>query len=343
MDLRSDTVTKPSPGMREAMARAAVGDDVYGEDPTVLELEARGAELLGQEAALFCATGSMANLLGVWLNAAPGTEVLCDSLAHIVRAELGAHAALHGITTRTWSSAGGVASCAQIADLVSHVGGHLVKTAAVEIENTINFAGGAVQPLEEVRSIAEFCRANGLGLHIDGARLANACVATGATLADYGALATTVSLCLSKGLGAPVGSLIAASAPSIARARVQRKRLGGGWRQAGILAAAGLYALDHNIDRLAEDHRAATAFADQVRACAPQAVAAQIPTNIVVVDTGAIPAEAVVAEASEQGLLLSKVAPRQVRAVTHLDVTVEECLAAGRILAAILSGRAHTA
>ena len=336
MDLRSDTVTKPSVGMRQAMAQAEVGDDVYGEDPTVLALEARGAELLGQEAALFCATGSMANLLGVWLNADPGTEVLCDSLAHIVRAELGAHAALHGITTRTWSSIGGVASCAQIADLVSYEGGHLVKTAAIEIENTINFAGGAIQPLAEVRSIAEFCRAHGLGLHLDGARLANACVATDTTLADYGSLATTVSLCLSKGLGAPVGSLIASSTEWIARARVQRKRLGGGWRQAGILAAAGLYALENNIDRLSQDHLGAQGFADQVRVLAPQAVAEQIPTNIVVVDTGALPADQVVAQAAQRGLLLSKVAPHQVRAVTHLDVTHEDCLKAGQILGELL-------
>jgi len=323
--------------MREAMATAEVGDDVYAEDPTVIELETRGAQMLGQEAALFCATGSMANLLGIWLNATPGSEVLCDELAHIVRAEMGAHAALHGITTRTWSSTQGVADLDQIEPLVSYEGGHLVKTAAIELENTINFAGGTIQPLDQVRRIADFCRANGLGLHIDGARLANACVATGTALSDYGSLATTVSLCLSKGLGAPIGSLVASSRANIARAREQRKRLGGGWRQAGILAAAGLYALEHNINRLADDHRAAQGFAEQVRARAPWAVPEVIPTNIVVIDSGVLTADEVVNQAAAQGLVLSEVGLRQVRAVTHLDVSYDECVAAGQIVAAILA------
>ena len=337
MDLRSDTVTTPSPAMREAMARAAVGDDVYEEDPTVRELEARGAELLGQEAALFCATGSMGNLLGIWLVAQPGTEVLCDQEAHIVRAELGAHAALHGITTRSWRSGDGVARLDDVAPLVSFEEGHLVRTAAIEVECTLNFTGGTIQPLAEYSAIAEFCRTYGLGLHLDGARLANACVATGTTLAAYGALATTVTLCLSKGLGAPVGTLLASTRANIARARVERKRLGGGWRQAGILAAAGLYALEHNVDRLAEDHRAATALAGAVRGRVPWAVPETVPTNIVMLDTGSLAAADVVARAEAAGLRLSEVSPRVVRAVTHLDVTYDECLAAADIIAGILS------
>jgi len=340
MDLRSDTLTKPSEPMREAMAHAEVGDDVYGEDPTVHFLEAKGAGLLGQEAALFCVTGSMANLLGIWLNAERGTEVLCDEKAHIVRAEMGAHGALHGITTRTWSSNEGVAGLDLIEPMVSYEAGNLVKTAAVELENTINFASGAIQPLENVREISSFCRENGLGLHIDGARLGNACVATGAALDDYGRLATTVTLCLSKGLGAPIGSLLASSADNIAKARVQRKRLGGGWRQAGILAAAGIYALDHNLQRLADDNRAASAFADEVRSVAPWAVPARIPTNIVVVATGTLTSDEVISRAKDRGLKLSKVGVREVRAVAHLDVSFDECVEAGRILASILEGAA---
>jgi len=336
VDLRSDTVTKPSEGMREAMATAEVGDDVYGEDPTIGRLEARGAELLGQEAALFCVTGSMANLLGIWLNAERGQEVLCDEVAHIVRAEMGAHGSLHGITTRTWSSNGGVASLDIIEPLVSFEAGNLVKTAAIEVENTINFASGAIQPLDNVRDISSFARHYGLGLHLDGARLGNACVATATRLSDYGSLATTVTLCLSKGLGAPVGTLLASTKQNIAKARIQRKRLGGGWRQAGILAAAGLYALDHNIDRLAEDHRAASAFADEVRRLAPWAVPSSIPTNIVVISTGTLTADEVISQAVAQGLTLSKLGVRQVRAVTHLDVSFTECVEAGKILASIL-------
>jgi len=340
MDLRSDTLTKPSVPMREAMAYAEVGDDVYDEDPTVHLLEEKGAELLGQEAALFCVTGSMANLLGIWLNAERGSEVLCDEKAHIVRAEMGAHGALHGITTRTWSSEGGVARLDLIEPMVSYEAGNLVKTAAIEVENTINFASGAIQPLDNVREISSFCRENGFGLHIDGARLGNACMATGADLADYGRLATTVTLCLSKGLGAPIGTLLASTKANIAKARVQRKRLGGGWRQAGILAAAGIYALDHNLERLSDDNRAASAFADEVRARAPWAVPAVIPTNIVVIETGTLTSNEVISQAADQGLKLSKVGVRQVRAVAHLDVSFDECVEAGRILASILEGAA---
>jgi len=338
MDLRSDTLTKPSVPMREAMAYAEVGDDVYDEDPTVHLLEEKGAELLGQEAALFCVTGSMANLLGIWLNAERGAEVLCDEKAHIVRAEMGAHGALHGITTRTWSSDGGAARLDLIEPMVSYEAGNLVKTAAIEVENTINFASGAIQPLDNVREISSFCRDNGLGLHIDGARLGNACMATGRALRDYGSLATTVTLCLSKGLGAPIGTLLASSRANIAKARVQRKRLGGGWRQAGILAAAGIYALDHNLERLADDNHAASALADEVRARAPWAVPAAIPTNIVVVNTGALTADEVISRAANHGLKLSKLGVREVRAVAHLDVSLDECVEAGRILASILEG-----
>ncbi|MCL2784500.1 MAG: threonine aldolase family protein [Propionibacteriaceae bacterium] len=336
MDLRSDTLTKPTPEMRQAMAMADVGDDVFGEDPTVARLEAMGAELLGHEAALFVVSGSMANLLGLWLIAEPGMDVLCDERAHIVRAEMGAHALLHGITTRTWTSDAGVTRLEDIEPKVSFTGGYLVKTAAVEIENTMNFHSGAIQPLDNYLAIADYCADNGLKLHLDGARLANACVALGTNLADFSSRATTATLCLSKGLGAPVGTLLASSRENIARARIQRKRLGGGWRQAGILAAAGIYALENNIDRLADDHRAASAFADQVRTCAPWAVSAEIPTNIVIIQTGSCLADEIILQAAAQGLMLTKMGERLVRAVAYLGARYEDVVESGKILGSIL-------
>ncbi|MDR1808225.1 MAG: low specificity L-threonine aldolase [Propionibacteriaceae bacterium] len=335
IDLRSDTLTKPTDAMREAMFRAPVGDDVYGEDPSINELEARGAELLGHEAALFCVSGSLANLLGVWLVAERGSELVCDEQAHIVRAEVGAHAALHGIQTRTWASPDGVADPAVVERIVADRAAHLVATGGVELENTHNFGGGTIQPVESMAKIAELCRDKGLGLHLDGARLANAAVALGRPLSDWSKLATSASLCLSKGLGAPVGTVLASSRTNIARARAERKRLGGGWRQAGILAAAGLYALDHHIDRLADDHAHARLIADIIRAKAPGAVAATVPTNIVVVT---VPdAAAVVAGAKEQGVLVSLLNATTVRLVTHLDVTEAQCREGAEVVAELLA------
>lgn len=340
IDLRSDTVTRPTPAMRQAMASAAVGDDVYGEDPTVTELERRTAALLGHEAGLFCPSGSMANLLGVWLLVRPGEEVLCDPLAHIARAEMGAHAALHGLTMRTWGGAGVVDPAAVAALLAPDAGPYLVSTAAVAVENTHNFAGGVVQPLDRLDAVATLCRDAGVGLHLDGARLWNAHVATGVPLARYGGLCDTVSVCFSKGLGAPVGSVLVASAERIARARVQRKRLGGGWRQAGLLAAGALHALEHHVARLAEDHAAARALAREVAERAPGAVdQARVQTNVVVMDTGVLPAGGVVEAAGRLGVAVSALGPRTVRAVTHLDVGPGECRAAGAALGEILAGR----
>jgi threonine aldolase len=339
IDLRSDTLTRPGRAMRHAMADAEVGDDVYGEDPTILALERRVAELLGHEAGLFCPTGSMCNLLGVWLLARPGSEVLCDARAHIVRAEMAAHASLHGVTTRTFPSVRGRLDPDTVTSMLSiGTGPFLTETSVVEVENTHNFGGGTVQPIESLRELRSRCTAEGVAIHLDGARLANAHVATGVAFSEYGALAETVSLCLSKGLGAPVGSVLVSSADNIARARIQRKRLGGGWRQAGILAAAGLYALDHNIDRLADDHAAARAFAEAVAEAVPCAVTlADVETNIVVVETGQKTAAEVVVAARAAGVSLSAVGARQVRAVTHLDVTHDDCVRAGQVLADVLS------
>lgn len=339
IDLRSDTVTVPTPAMREAMATAPVGDDVYGEDPTVIELEQRTASLLGHEAGLFCASGSLANLLGVRLLVEPGQEVVCDVGAHIARAEMGAHAAVHGLTMRTVPSVNGLADVdAYAAVIAPNAGPYLVSTAAVAVENTHNFGGGTIQPYETVVALGALCREAGLGYHLDGARLWNAHVATGVPLIDYGSLFDTVSVCFSKGLGAPVGSVLVSTAANIAKARIWRKRLGGGWRQAGLLAAGALHALDHHVERLAKDHEAAAAFARGVAAAAPAAVDVDaVPTNIVVLDTGSVPAAQVAAAALEHGVWVSALGPYMVRAVTHLGVSVDEASSAGEIVGQLLT------
>ncbi len=336
IDLRSDTLTLPSDAMREAMIAAPVGDDVYGEDPTVHELEERVAALLGHEAGLFVVSGSIANQLGVALHVAPGQEVLCDARAHIARAEMGAHGALHGATMRTWVTNDGVADASQVTNMLEpDPGPFLVATRCVAIENTHNFGGGTIQPLPTLQRVSRICRDLGVALHLDGARLWNAHVVTGVPLAEYGALFDTVSVCLSKGLGAPVGSVLVGSAEQIKRARIVRKRLGAGWRQAGMLAAAGLYALDHNLERLADDHAAAWAFADAVAAVLPTAVK-DPETNIVLVSTKR-KAAAVCADAADRGVALSAVGPKMIRAVTHLGVSAEECARAGAIVAELLA------
>ena len=321
VDLRSDTVTRPSPGMRAAMAAAEVGDDVYGEDPTVLALQERVAALLGHEAALFTPTGSMANQLGLRLLARPGEEVLCDSQAHVVRAELGAHAAFGAVTTRTWNAPDGLFAAADVIGMaVPESSTHLVRTGVVAVENTHNFGGGTVQPLDELATLRSWAAESSVRLHLDGARLWNAHAATGTSLQTYGRLFDTVSVCLSKGLGAPIGSLIAGSADLVTGARWWRKRLGGGMRQVGVLAAAGLYALDHNIERLVEDHARA---AELARRLSEVIGGVSVPqTNIVVLDLppgGPVAAEVVTAALAE-GVLLSLIGPRTIRLVTHLDV-----------------------
>lgn len=340
IDLRSDTVTQPTPAMRAAMIDAPVGDDVYGEDPTVIKLEQRVAALLGHEAGLFCVTGSMANLLGIRSLVEPGQEVLCEVQAHIARAEMGAHAALHGLTMRTFPSARGLVDVDEVSKIIApDAGPYLVSTAAVAVENTHNFGGGTVQPFGQLEAVGALCRALGVGYHLDGARLWNAHVATGIALARYGELFDTATVSFSKGLGAPIGSVLVGSAERIAATRVWRKRLGGGWRQAGLLAAAALYAVDHHLERLADDHAAARALAGAVSEQVPTAVdLAGVETNIVVLDAGELPATSVVAAAAEQGIRLSAVGPRAVRAVTHLDVTVEECRRAGEIVGRLLRG-----
>ena len=309
VDLRSDTVTRPTAAMRAAMAGADVGDDVYGEDPTVRALEERVAGLCGHEAGLFVASGSLGNQLGLRLGCAPGTELLCDDGAHVVTYELGAAAVLAGITTRTFASDAGVPAPQAIAAMVRAPGFNSVVTTAVSLEQTHNRAGGTVIPLDVIEHVRAAC--TGLHLHVDGARLWNACAAGGFRPADIGRNADTMSVCLSKGLGAPVGSVLVGSAERMAEARVWRTRLGGGMRQAGILAAAGLYALDHHLDRLADDHANAARLAGGLGVAEP-------PTNIVMIKVS--DAKAYAERAAAQGVLVAAFTPTVVRAVTHLDV-----------------------
>jgi threonine aldolase len=331
IDLRSDTVTRPSAGMLAAMTSAPVGDDVYGEDPTINELEERVAWLLGHEAGLFTVTGSLANVLGVMALVPRGGEVLCEASAHIVRAELGSHAAVSGVTTRTWSAPAGQIDLEQIRALIApDLGPYFVTTAAVSVENTHNFGGGAVTPVEEMRAVRRFADERGIGVHVDGARIWNAHVASGTPLEEYGATADVLAVCLSKGLGAPVGSLVVGSAAAIEESRVWRKRLGGGMRQVGVLAAAGLHALDHHVERLADDHVNARLLAD---ACGLDP--SSVGSNIVVVDVPDAPA--VVAAARDEGVLVSAVGPRALRMVTHLDVSRTQAETAASVLRKVLA------
>jgi threonine aldolase len=329
--------------MREAIAASIVGDDVYGEDPTLNEIEQRVADMFGHEAGLFTPTGSMANQLGLRMLVKPGEEVVCDVQAHIVRAELGAAAVFSGITTRTWQTARGVIDVDQIAAFIRPNGGpHLVSTTAIAIENTHNFGGGTIQPIEQMHAVKELASTTGLFVHLDGARLWNAHVATGVSLREYGTTADTISVCLSKGLGAPVGSVLVSTAERIAGARVWRKRYGGGMRQAGVLAAAGLYALDHNIDRLAQDHVRAGRLGQEIASVAPGIVDLDtVQTNMVVLEvagTGWTAAE-LAGSAREQGVLISALGPTFVRLVTHLDLNDADIDRASEVITGLLGSR----
>jgi threonine aldolase len=332
IDLRSDTVTKPTDAMRAAMAAAEVGDDVYGEDPTVHALEERIADLLGFEAALFTVTGSLANLLAVRALVAPGQEVLCESAAHIARAELGAHGAFGGLTMRTWTDPDGYVDLDALESLIApDLGPFLVATTCISVENTHNFAGGRVQPGDRLTGLRELADRRGVRVHLDGARIWNAHVRTGIPLPELAAVADTAAVCLSKGLGAPIGSLMLASADQVAEARIWRKRLGAGWRQAGPLAAAGLYALDHHVERIADDHLHARMIGE-----AAGIDPAGVDTNIVVIPTSDAPG--LVARCRDDGVLVSAVGASVVRAVTHLDVSRQEAEKAAAVIALAIKG-----
>ncbi len=339
IDLRSDTVTRPTPAMREAMAAAEVGDDVYGEDPTINALEAEVAALFGHEAGLFVPTGSMGNQVAIQTLVPPAHELLCDADAHVVTYEIGAAAALGGISTRTWPAVGGGIDPSAVAAMVRPDGYHAVPTRAIAVEQTHNRAGGAVIPLSTLEQLRTIADEAGLGLHCDGARIWHAHIADEVPLATYGALFDTLSVCLSKGLGAPVGSVFVSTAQRVAAGRVIRKRLGGGMRQAGILAAAGRYALTHHIERLADDHARARRLAD---ALSPYGVvdAAAVRTNIVLLDLSksTVDAATLAGRARDAGVLVSVLGPDLGRLITHLDVNDDDVERAGEVLGGILRG-----
>jgi threonine aldolase len=328
--------------MREAMAQASVGDDVYGEDPTVNSLEERVAALFGKEAALFTPSGSLANQLGIRMLVAPGDELLSETFSHIVRAELGAAAVFSGITTRTWLAPRGLLNAQDaLAIAKPNSGPYQVSTSAIAVENTHNFGGGTIQPIAEIIKLSDGARAMGLGMHLDGARIWNAHVETGIAFAEYGKYFDTVSVCLSKGLGAPVGSLMISTQKNISRARVWRKRYGAGMRQVGILAAAGHYALDNNIPLLKQDHARARLIAHKCSAVAPTTVdPSQVETNIVILELENLPllASDLVASAAIHGVALSALGPKVARLVTHLDIDDDAAEYAGGVLAEILKG-----
>ena len=336
IDLRSDTVTRPSTEMRAAMMSAAVGDDVYGDDPAANSLEERVAALFGFEAALFTAAGSLANQLAIRQLVKPGEELVTETFSHIVRAELGAGAAFSGITTRTWESPRGILRAADPLRIARPDSGpYQVSTTAIAIENTHNFGGGTVQSITEIQELREQSLKMGLLMHLDGARIWNAHVASGVSFLEYGKYFDTVSVCLSKGLGAPVGSLMLSNKERVASARIWRKRYGGGMRQIGMLAAAGHYALDNNIDRLSQDHKHARSLASAVSAVAPAVVnPAEVDTNIVILDlSGAARSAAELnGELKNAGILASTVGPTILRLVTHLDVSAADVAKVNSVL-----------
>ena len=321
VDLRSDTVTRPTPAMRRAMADAPVGDDVYGEDPTIRALEEETASVLGQDASLFVPSGTMANQLGLALLAQSGHEVLVDKDSHIMNFEGGAAAALWGITLRAVAGPGGRITAEQVRAHVKGVDEHLAPLTAVAIENTHNRHGGAVWTREEMAACFGESRRHRLGIHMDGARLWNAAAALGVAPATLSSQADTVSVCFSKGLGAPVGSVIASNRERITKARFLRKRLGGGMRQAGIIAAGALHALRHHRERLIEDHARAARLAACLREL-PDIDVLPVESNIVIVDLSRRDLDA--ARESDRlrdnGVLAHDVSPRRIRFVTHLEI-----------------------
>jgi threonine aldolase len=321
IDLRSDTVTRPTPEMLEAMMSAEVGDDVFGEDPSATRLEKKVARILGKERALFVPSGTMANQLAIRLHTEPGDEVLCEADSHMAHYESGAPAALSGVLLRSIPGKRGAIRADQLSEYLRQGHEWEARSRLLCVENTHNRAGGTVISLRDVETLTKAGRDRGLALHLDGARLWNASAATGIPEKDYAVDFDTVAVSLSKGLGAPVGSLLAGSAETMARARRFRKMFGGGMRQIGFLAGAGLYALDHHRERLVEDHHKARILAEGIDTVAGLHIdPTEVDTNIVMFSTDD-PASEVVARLGEIGILMVPFGPHQVRATTHLDVS----------------------
>jgi threonine aldolase len=328
IDLRSDTVTKPTPEMRRAMMDAEVGDDVYGEDPTVNLLERRAAEVTGKEAALFVPSGTMGNTIAVKMLTEHGQEVICDSRAHVLDYEMAMVAWFSGCVVRAVPTEDGILSWDEIKRLIKPVNPYSAPTGMIEIENTHNMCGGTVYPVRTVREICNGAHSAGLRVHMDGARVFNAAAALGMPVREIVAPVDTVMFCLSKGLGAPAGSMVAGPADLIAKGRLYRKRLGGGMRQVGVLAAAGLVALEQSPKKLFDDHRNAKFLAEGLaRIPGIRIDPERVQTNIVIFDvagTGIVPTE-ISARLKQRGVLMNAINDCQVRAVTHCDVNREAC------------------
>lgn len=342
IDLRSDTVTKPSEKMRAAMAAAEVGDDVYGEDPTVNRLEERAAEIFGKEAALFVPTGTMGNTIAVKLHTNHGEEVLCEARSHILDWELSMMAWFAGCIARAVPTEDGLMSWKQINSALRPPGPHNAPTTLIALENTHNMSGGTVYPQDAIDEICTNAHKRGLKVHIDGARVFNAAVATDTPVSRIVRDADSVMFCLSKGLGAPVGSLLVGNADAIARARLYRKRLGGGMRQAGVLAAAGLIALDESPARLHEDHLNARFMAERLSQLAGIKIApSRVSTNIVIFDISGLDLSTAQfsGELKSRGVLANGISPSEMRLVTHMDVSREQCEQAVEIFTEVLARR----
>jgi threonine aldolase len=328
IDLRSDTLTQPSPGMRKAMAEAVVGDEQKREDPTVISLEERAAELLGQEESVYLPTATMANQIALRILSEPGDEVLAEAMAHVFRYELGGPAVHSGLAMKPLHTQHGIFTVDQVREAVNPPGDlHTAPTRIVCLENTHNGGGGRVWPLDHLREVVAEGRRLGLNVHLDGARLMNASVASGTIAADYGREFDTVTLCLSKGLGCPLGALIAGSQERMAKARRMKHLFGGAMRQAGIVAAAGIYAIEHNVARLADDHANARRLGEGLAEAGLPVDLEQVETNFVLVDVGrlGLAADEAIARLRAEGVLLSFATRKDVlRAVTHLDVEADQ-------------------
>ncbi len=337
IDLRSDTITQPTPGMRAAMAGAEVGDDVFGDDPTVKRLEACVAEMLGKEAALFAPSGTMANQLAVRAHTESGDEILIDANAHIYYYEAGGPAALSGVSCRCLNGVRGIFTAADVEAALRPPDQHFPPTKLVCLENTHNRGGGTIWPLERIREVADLARRQGLAMHLDGARIWNASVATGIAERDYAAHFASVSVCFSKGLGAPIGSALCGSRDFIQRARRFRKMFGGGMRQSGILAAGALYALEYQRSRLAEDHANARALAQGLaRLPGIELDPASVQTNIVFFNVKTVQAKELVQRLDQAGVRMLALGPNSIRAVTNLMVTAEQIPKAVEIVGRIM-------
>jgi threonine aldolase len=334
IDLRSDTVTKPTPAMRRAMAEAEVGDDVFGEDPTVGELERVTAELLATEAAMFVPSATMANQLAVRLYTVPGDEVILEAGAHIFNSEAGAAAALSGVMCRTISGRRGIFTAADVTAVVRREDVHHARSRLVCVENTHNVGGGSVWPVERLAEVAAAARTHGLSVHMDGARLWNAAAASGLAEREFARHCDSVTVCFSKGLGAPVGAALAGPAEFITRGRRFRKQFGGGMRQAGIIAAGALYAIRHHRARLAEDHANARLLAEGLAAIEgiESECAAPVETNIVRFRTPGRDAGAFCKSLHGRGIRVIPVGPETIRAVTHLMISGQDVRAAARAI-----------